>query len=170
RHLARLERSAAGIELPIPKPSIELYNLVAQLIRQSGIPDAEVYIQITRGAARRNHLFPANVEPTLAVGVRRVREVPLRLWETGCAMISLADQRWSRCDLKTICLLPNVLAKQAASKAGAFDAILVRDGLVTEGTASNVFTWESGKLHTPIADNRILPGVTRRTVIELAAK
>jgi D-alanine transaminase len=83
-------------------------------------------------------------------------------------MISLADQRWSRCDLKTICLLPNVLAKQAALRAGAFDAVLVRDGFVTEGTASNIFIWESGQLHTPVADNRILPGITRGTVIELA--
>jgi len=168
RHLARLERSAAGIELPMPKSSIELSGLVTQLIQQSGISDAEVYIQVTRGAARRNHLFPANVAPTLAVGVRGVRTVPPGLWEGGCALISLADQRWSRCDLKTICLLPNVLAKEAASRAGGFDAVLVRDGFVTEGTASNIFIWESGELHTPIADNRILPGITRATVIGLA--
>ena len=168
RHLARLERSAAGIELPIPRSSIELSDLVTQLILQSGISDAEVYIQVTRGAARRNHLFPANVEPTLAVGVRGVRTVPRGLWESGCALISLVDQRWSRCDLKTICLLPNVLAKEAASRAGGFDAVLVRDGFVTEGTASNIFIWESGELHTPIADNRILPGITRATVIGLA--
>ena len=167
-HLARLERSAAGIELPIPRSSIELSDLVTQLILQSGISDAEVYIQVTRGAARRNHLFPANVEPTLAVGVRSVRTVPRGLWESGCALISLVDQRWSRCDLKTICLLPNVLAKEAASRAGAFDAVLVRDGFVTEGTASNIFICESGELHTPIADNRILPGITRATVIGLA--
>jgi D-alanine transaminase len=170
KHLARLERSAAGIELPIPRSSTELSDLITQLIRQSCISDAEVYIQLTRGAARRNHLFPANVEPTLAVGVRGVRTVPRGLWESGCALISLADQRWSRCDLKTICLLPNVLAKQAASRAGAFDSVLVRDGFVTEGTASNVFIWDSGQLHTPIADNRILPGITRGTVIDLAGK
>ena len=168
RHLARLERSAAGIDLPMPKSSIELSGLVTQLIQQSSISDAEVYIQVTRGAARRNHLFPANVAPTLAVGVRAVRGVPRKLWEKGCAMISMVDQRWSRCDLKTICLLPNVLAKEAASRVGAFDAVLVRDGFVTEGTASNVFIWESGELRTPTADNRILAGVTRGTVIDLA--
>jgi len=167
-HLARLKRSAAGIELPLPKPTAELSLLIDQLVGQSGLADSEIYIQITRGAARRNHLFPAATEPTLVVGVRTIREVPSGLWDTGCKLISLPDHRWARCDLKTICLLPNVLAKQAASKAGAFDAVLLRDGVVTEGTASNIFTWQSGELRTPTADTRILPGVTRATVIELA--
>src|SRR5262245_57466904 len=168
KHLARLERSAAGIELQLPKSRDELSTLVGQLVEQSGLPDSEIYIQVTRGSARRNHLFPAAAEPTLVVGVRTIREVPQSLWDTGCRMISLPDQRWARCDLKTICLLPNVLAKQAASRAGAFDAVLLRGGIVTEGTASNIFICHSGELRTPIADNRILPGVTRATVIELA--
>jgi len=168
RHLARLERSAAGIELSLPKSSAELSVLIDQLADRSGIADAEVYIQVTRGAARRNHLFPTSAEPTLMVGVRGIREIPSGLWETGCKLISLPDERWARCDLKTICLLPNVLAKQAASKAGAFDAVLLRDGVVTEGTASNIFIWDSGELRTPIADHRILPGVTRATVMGLA--
>jgi len=168
KHLARLERSAAGIDLPLPKSLAELSLLVDQLVGLSGLADSEIYIQVTRGAERRNHLFPTNAEPTLAVGVRTIREIPSGLWETGCRLISLPDQRWARCDLKTICLLPNVLAKQAASKAGAFDAVLLRDGVVTEGTASNIFIWHSGELRTPIADHRILPGVTRATVMELA--
>jgi D-alanine transaminase len=168
QHLARLERSAAGIELMLPKSAGEFSALVEQLVHRSGIADAEVYIQVTRGSARRNHLFPSTAEPTVVVGVRPTREVPPSLWETGCTLISLPDQRWARCDLKTVCLLPNVLAKQAASRAGAFDAVQVRDGFVTEGTSSNIFVWRSEELQTPIADHRILPGVTRATVIDLA--
>jgi D-alanine transaminase len=168
KHLARLERSARGIELSLPRSSRELSILIEQLVQRSGNSDAEVYIQITRGAARRNHLFPDQAQPTLMIGVRGTREVPAELWDHGCRLISLPDERWARCDLKTICLLPNVLAKQAASKAGVFDAVLVRDGVVTEGTSSNIFCWQSGELFTPIADNRILPGVTRAIVIGLA--
>jgi len=168
KHLARLERSAAGIELPLPRSSGELSSIIAELFERSEIPDAEAYVQITRGAARRNHLFPENVEPTLIIGVRATSEVPWSLWDTGCKMISQQDQRWGRCDLKTTNLLPNVLAKQAAFRAGAYDAVLVREGIVTECTASNLFMWHSGELHTAKSDNRILPGVTRATVIELA--
>ena len=167
RHLARLERSAAGIELPLPRSLAGLSVLIEQLVRQTGIANAEAYVQVTRGAARRNHLFPENTQPTLLVGVRRIREVPPSLWETGCRLITLPDQRWARCDLKTICLLPNVLAKQAAHRAGVFDAILVRDGVVTEATASNIFICRAGGVLTPIADNRILPGITRAAVIDL---
>jgi D-alanine transaminase len=169
KHLARLEHSAAGIELLVPKSSSELSILVERLVQRSGIPDAEIYIQVTRGAGRRNHLFPSKAEPTLVIGVRRTRELAPELWGTGCKLISLPDERWARCNLKTICLLPNVLAKQAASRAGAFDAVLVRDGFVTEGSSSNIFAWQSGELLTPIADHRILPGITRAVVIELAA-
>src|SRR5262245_29499203 len=170
KHLARLERSAAGIELSLPRSPAELSVLVDELASKSGIADAEVYIQVTRGAARRNHLFPVSAEPTLIVGVRTIREVPPSLWDTGCRIISLPDQRWARCDLKTICLLPNVLAKQAASRAGAFDAVLVREGIVNEGTASNIFICHSGELRTPLADNRILPGVPPATAFPLSRR
>jgi D-alanine transaminase len=167
-HLARLERSANGIELSLPERLEALADLAHRLVGMSGIAEAEIYIEVTRGAAQRNHLFPTGVKPTLVVGVRRRREVPPALWEMGCRVITLPDQRWARCDLKTVCLLPNVLAKEKAHRTGAFEAVLVRDGIVTEGTSCNLFMVQNGILSTPISDNRILPGITRAVTIGLA--
>lgn len=170
RHLKRLERSAAGVELSLPMPIEEIAGLATELTKKSTLPSAEIYIQLTRGAAPRNHLFPNGAQPTFLIGVRQGRQVPAELIQTGCSVITRPDERWARCNLKTICLLPNVLAKEAAHRAGAAEAILIRDGLITEGTSSNVFIWEGGRLSTPIADNRILPGITREIAIELATK
>jgi len=169
RHLNRLERSAAGIELALPMPLAEIGELAKDLTRRSGRENAEIYIQITRGRGRRNHVFPES-EPTFLVGVREGRRIPAELLHTGCSVITRPDERWARCNLKTIGLLPNVLAKEAAHRLGAAEALLVRDGLVTEGTSSNVFIWKAGGLATPVADNRILPGITREITIELARK
>ncbi|HKV37757.1 MAG TPA: D-amino acid aminotransferase [Blastocatellia bacterium] len=167
-HLTRLERSATGIEALLPKPLDELARLVHELVEKAAIPEAEVYIQVTRGAARRSHLFPVGADPTLVIGVQPARVVPHVLYETGCTAITLEDERWARCDLKTVSLLPNVLAKEKAHRAGAFEAILQRNGLLTEGTSSNVFAWRDGRIITAISDNRILPGVTRAITIKLA--
>jgi D-alanine transaminase len=168
RHLARLERSAKGIELTLPMTANEFAALATDLVQKSGLDGAEIYIQVSRGVARRNHLFPEDIEPTCMVGVRPGRDVPAEAWVTGCSVITVPDQRWARCDLKTVCLLPNVLAKEAAHRAGALEAVMIRAGMVTEATSSNVFLWKSGELITPIADNRILPGITRAITIELA--
>ena len=170
QHLVRLERSAAGIEMNLPIGLEEIGALAKELTRKAGLDTAEIYIQLTRGAARRNHLLPTQAEPTFLVGVRQTREVQSELLQTGCSVITRPDERWARCNLKTICLLPNVLAKEAAHRAGALEAVLIRDGVVTEGTSSNVFIWKSGRLVTPVADNRILPGITREIAIELAAR
>ena len=167
-HLARLQDSAAGIELELPFSTAEFAKLAHDLLERSGIENAEVYIQVTRGTARRNHLFPQNVKPTIVVGVRPSLQVPRELWATGCRAITLPDERWTRCNLKTICLLPNVLAKNRARRAGAFEALLIRDGILTEGTTCNVFLCRERDLITPIADNRILPGITRAMTIKLA--
>lgn len=168
RHLARLRRSAAAIDLELPLDEQALGNLIHDLIKRSGLPNCEVYIQVTRGVARRNHVFPDNVKPTMFIGVRLGRDVPAEAYETGCSLITLPDERWARCDLKTICLLPNVLAKEKAHKAGAQEALLIRDGFVTEGTSCNVFIWSDGDLITPISDNRILPGITRSVIFDIA--
>jgi D-alanine transaminase len=170
RHLKRLERSAAGIEMSLPMGLEEIGALAKELTGKAGLDSAEIYIQLTRGAARRNHLLPTRAEPTFLVGVRQTRDVPSELLQTGCSVITRPDERWARCNLKTICLLPNVLAKEAAHRAGALEAVLIRDGVVTEGTSSNIFIWKSGRLVTPLADNRILPGITREIAIELAVR
>ncbi len=170
-HLDRLERSLKLLDLPLPGNRRELEGLIDEAILRSGFQDALVYLQITRGYAPRLHDFPDNVKPTLVLTVRRARPIPGKLYEDGVSAIVTRDERWLRCDIKSICLLPNVLAKEKASRAGAFEAILVRDdGRVTEGTTSNVFVVKSGKLHTAPPGNWILSGVTRAVVLGLACR
>lgn len=167
-HIARLLRSAAGIDLTLPVSSEELMAIACDLLIRFSSDDAEIYFQITRGAAPRNLLHADEMQPTVIVGVRPPRYVPPQLRETGCRVITVPDERWARCDLKTTCLLPNALAKGRAHRAGAFDALMIRDKLLTEGTASNVFLWLNETLVTPAADNRILHGITRDVVLGLA--
>jgi len=167
-HLERLQRSAREIELPLPLSLAELAAAAEHLVARAGIAEAELYVQLTRGAARRNHLFPPDTPPTLVMTVRHVRLIPPELREHGIRVLTVPDERWARCDIKSICLLPNVLAKERAHRAGAFEALFVRDGLVMEGTSSNVFAWTGEELVTPIADHRILSGITRGFVLQLA--
>lgn len=168
-HLDRLERSANMLNLALPKNRRELEELIHEAILGCGFQDALVYLQITRGCAPRLHAFPDNVKPTLVLTVRKARPVPKELYESGASAIVAPDERWLRCDIKSICLLPNVLAKEKASCAGAFEAILVRDDCrVTEGTTSNVFIVKSGRLCTAPEGNWILSGVTRAVALKLA--
>jgi D-alanine transaminase len=167
-HLERLHRSAREIELSLPLSLAEFAAAAEDLIARAEIAEAELYIQATRGAARRNHLFPEDARPTLVMTVRPVRLIPPELRERGIRVLTVPDQRWARCDIKSICLLPNVLAKERAHRAGAFEALFVRDGLVLEGTSSNVFVWTGEELVTPIADHRILSGITRSFILQLA--
>lgn len=167
-HIERLFRSAAGVELVIPLPRDKFIGVARELLNRFSSCDAEIYIQITRGAGARNLLGAEDLQPTIIIGVRPLRYVPQELRETGCSVVTVPDERWARCDLKTICLLPNALAKQRAARAGSFDALMIRDNLLTEGTASNVFLFLNQTLVTPVADNRILHGVTRGVVLRLA--
>ncbi|HXL04670.1 MAG TPA: D-amino-acid transaminase [Bacillota bacterium] len=170
-HLERLERSANMLELPLPKNRLELEKLINEAVRRCSFQDAIVYLQITRGCAPRLHAFPNKVKPTLVLTVRRARPMPEELYEYGASAIIAPDERWLRCDIKSICLLPNVLAKEKASRAGAFEAILTRnDGRITEGTTSNVFIVKSGKLYTAPEGNWILSGVTRAITLRLARR
>lgn len=170
-HLDRLERSLKMLSLPLPGGRQELEGLICEAVRRSGLQDAVIYLQITRGYAPRKHDFPDNVRPTLVLTVRRARPIPENLYENGASAITTRDERWLRCDIKSISLLPNVLAKDKATRAGAFEAILVRDdGRVTEGTTSNVFAVRSGKLHTAPEGNWILSGITRAVVFSLARR
>lgn len=172
RHLARLRRGLAGISIVAPiADGTELVEVAERLLAENGHAggDAMVYIEVTRGVAPRTHHFPAAATPpTVLVGTTPL-SLPHALRESGASVITYPDLRWSRCDLKTINLLPNVLAKQAAVAAGAAEAILVRDGVVTEAAHSNVFAVLAGEIRTHPATHRILPGVTREVVLELAA-
>lgn len=161
-HLARLVRTLEGLEIALPEPLERIAELCRTLAVERG--DGTVYLQITRGAAPRAHAFPAGVAPTFLAYSNPAGRVPLAL-----KLRSVPDDRWGRCHLKTLNLLANVLAKQAAVRAGADEGLFVReDGTVTEGTVSNAFLVRSGAIVTHPANKRILGGITRAYVIELA--
>lgn len=164
RHLDRLVRSAEGILLPLP-PLDEIRGAITELIDRQGLRDASVYLQVTRGSGPRSHLLPAEPKPyTIAIA----RPAPIVRPRAPIAAITASDDRWARCYLKTTMLLPNTLARERARRCGADDAIFIRDGFVTEATASNVFIVVDGGLVTPPLSNYILPGITREVVLELA--
>ena len=168
RHLRRLERSLREISLPAPR--LDLLRIAAELIRRNGLDDREamVYAQVSRGVAVRQHAFPpGGTDPTVLVTATAFAP-RTELLAKGAAAITLPDLRWSRCDIKAVDLLPNVLAAQRAAEADAFEAILLRDGKVTEATRSNVLAVVDGVVRTHPTGPLILPGITREVVLELA--
>ncbi len=170
RHLARLERSLAALRIPAPMSGRALALVIAEALARNPIRKAIVYLQVTRGVAPRNHLFPSGARPSLVITVRRAPFPSDRERAEGAAVISLPDQRWGRCDIKSISLLANVLAKQEAAEAGCREAWLVdAEGRVTEGSSSNAYIVDSeGRLVTHPLGPRILGGITRSVVLELA--
>lgn len=171
-HLRRMAHGLA--ELQIDLDGLEdLASIASSLVEQNGLHAAEgiIYIQITRGTAPRKHAFPDDgTPPTVYLAVRPLTLHPDAFFEKGVAAITVPDTRWTRCDLKTISLLPNVLANQQAKEAGAFEALFVRDGVVLEGSLSNLFGVYDGTLVTYPKCNYILPGITRDYVLEIAAE
>jgi D-alanine transaminase len=170
RHLDRLERSVAALEIALPMPRRALVSVIEETLRRNRLASALVYLQITRGTAPRNHAFPKRARPSLVVTVRRPVFPGEREREEGVGVIALPDLRWGRCDIKSINLLPNVLARQSAAAAGCREAWLIdRDGKVTEGSASNAYIVDgAGRLITHPLGERILGGITRSVVLELA--
>lgn len=173
RHLDRLRFGLS--ELRIAEPDVvaapRLLEVATRLLEESGLTtgEATLYAQITRGAAPRTHQFPpAGTPPTVYMTVNRFAPAE-DLRARGAAAITLPDTRWLRCDIKTIQLLPNVMAKQAAVEVGAVDALLVRDGMVTESSHANVFGVRDGTIHTHPTNYLILPGITRMVVLDVAA-
>jgi D-alanine transaminase len=171
-HNARLERSLAGVRIELngedsPDRFVEIGK---QLLRDNNLMEGEatLYMQITRGATTRAHYFPPpGITPTVYISVTRF--TPNRDMATnGASAISHPDLRWGRCDLKTLNLLPNVLASQVAKERGAFEAMLIREGVITEGAKTNFFGVVNGTLRTHPCDNRILPGITREVLEKLA--
>ena len=172
-HIARLNYGARHLRLPQGDFSY-LIPVAEELLRRNGLAAAEatVYFQITRGAAKRSHAFPAPQPPLTVYGLASPfdEKAMLRRQETGVTAITLPDQRWARCDMKTVGLTANVLANQAAHEAGAAEAILVRDGVLIEGTHSNFMAVFGGTLVTAPTSNYILAGITRKAVLELCAR
>jgi D-alanine transaminase len=146
-----------------------LLLVLREVIRRNGVETGIVYLQVTRGAAPRDHAFPKAAKPVLVVTARRSRPPNPRLGEEGIAVITIPDIRWQRCDIKSISLVPNVLGKQQAREAGAYEAWQVdREGHVTEGTSTNAWiVTHDAEVVTRAPDNAILNGVTRRAVLQI---
>lgn len=168
RHLARLAKGASEIYLDLDFGIDKLEAVCRQAVKESGFDDATVYIQVTRGAHPRQHTFPEYAKCTWVVIVREAKPNPQEFYENGVRAITVPDERWTRCNIKTVQLLANSIAKEKAKRAGAYEAIFHRGDCVTEASSSNVFIVKDKKLYTHPAVNLILHGITRGVVIEIA--
>jgi D-alanine transaminase len=170
RHLDRLQRSLAALEIAEPMSRAALRSVLLETLRRNRLGEALIYLQITRGTAPRNHVYPKGARPALVVTVRKPSFPGVREREEGVGVITLPDLRWGRCDIKSISLLANVMARQQAATAGCREAWLIdRDGKVTEGSASNAYIVDQGgQLVTHPLSERILGGITRSVILELA--
>ena len=168
-HLTRLQHSLDAIRLENPHSDEEWANLTRELIAQNDPEDQYVYLHVTRGVAKRDHAFPKDVAPTVFMMSNPLITAPRELYESGVSAVSAVDNRWDRCDIKAISLLPNVLLRQLAIDADATETVMFRNGILTEGSASNIFATEKGVILAPPKDNHMLPGITYDLVLELAA-
>jgi D-alanine transaminase len=167
-HLTRLDRSAQALELSQPYSHARWQQLIEEGIRRAGYSEAKIYLQITRGAAPRDHAYATNLVPTTVMTVHEFHPLNRTVQTTGVEVVTAEDIRWGRCDIKSVNLLANVLARQQGKKAGAFETVLMKEGMVTEGAVSNVLVVRDGSLITAPEGPRILSGVTRAVVLRLA--
>ena len=166
-HLVRLQSSMDAIRLANPHPASKWTELVGKIIAGNPWEDQNVYLQITRGAARRDHAFPKGLKPTVFVMASELVPPSAELVRSGAKAIVLPDYRWLRCDIKSTSLLGNCMLRTLAADEGCAEAILVRDGVLTEASASNVFIVKSGTVLTPPKSHLILPGITYDVVLEI---
>ena len=167
-HLARLERSLASVQIKNPYAREKWREIILQLVAKQPWEDQGIYFQVTRGVAKRDHAFPPGVQPTVFIMANPLVNPPQELVQQGASAVTAVDNRWLRCDIKSISLLGNVLARQVSADAGAQETILFRDGKLTEASASNVFIVRRGVLLSPPKSNLILPGITYDVVTEIA--
>ncbi len=167
-HLARFERSHQAIRIPNPMSNAEWSRLVQDLVARNAGDDQSVYLQVTRGVAKRDHAFPKDVKPTV-FGMSNPLSTPgHELVESGVHAITAIDYRWLKCDVKSTSLLGNCLLRQAAADADAVEVVMFRDGFLTEGSSSNVFVVKNGVILATPKNNLVLPGITYDVVVELA--
>ena len=168
-HQDRLYRSMREMDIPVRMPPDELQELHEIMIEQSEITDGYIYLQITRGVTPRHHAFErSKLEPQMYMFIKPIT-TDLGALQEGVKAITLPDERWARVDIKTLNLIPNILAQTKAEKKSAYTAILVRDGIVTEGATSNVFVMKDGVCYTHPANHHILKGITRQLVVTRVA-
>ncbi len=169
-HLERLRHSLTGIELPLDLAPLRLPELIDEGIRRCGYPDVMVYLQITRGMASRDHVFPKAADPTLVMTFKALPKYDPALRARGVALMTQRDIRWAKCDIKSISLLPAVLMKNRAKQAGYYDTvILAEDDTVREASAANIFIITGGAVKTPPRSEKILHGITRNYLVAHAA-
>jgi len=170
QHLQRLQRSLDGVRMQNPHSDEKWSTIINKLVTENGGGDQAIYLQVTRGVAPRDHVFPEGVEPTAFVMSNPIKPLPVSYKQDGIKAITVEDIRWSQCDIKAITLLPNSLLRQKAQDVGAQEALLIRDGFMTEGSASNSYAVLDGVLYTAPKDEKVLPGITRDLILELAEK
>lgn len=169
-HLDRLERSLREIQLALPIPRAELHHMLRELLVRNGISEGMIYLQVTRGPAERDFAFPGSPTPTVVAYARSLPMIEHPRAAAGATAILVPDQRWARRDIKSVALLPQVLAKQAARAADAFEALMVEDGHLTEGGSATLFMVKDGTLITHALGTDVLPGITRERIFALAAE
>lgn len=167
-HLQRLQYSLNAIRIDNPRSDSDWAQIIQRVVEENGAGEQSVYLQVTRGVARRDHSFPENTPATVLVMSSEASSPDYAELERGIDAITLEDIRWQYCHIKAISLLPNVLFRQAAIDAGAEEAILIREGMATEGAASNLFIARDGVIVTPPKGSKLLPGITRDLLVELA--
>jgi len=170
QHLQRLNDSLQGIHLENPLDNAHWQEIIEDIVRrnENDKQDQSIYLQVTRGAAKRDHVFPDEISQTIFVMSSPMQAVSQEKLDKGVSAITHDDIRWRYCHIKSIALLPNTLMRQVAREAGADEAILNRDGKITEGAASNVFIVKNGKIITPAKGECLLPGITRDLILEIA--
>lgn len=167
-HLARLDRSARALDLQQPYSHQQWRRHILDGIRRAAYPEAKVYLQVTRGAAPRDHAYAADLSPTVVMTIRELHPLAAAVQAAGVEAMTVEDIRWGRCDVKSVNLLANVLARQQVKQAGLFEAVLVKGGQVSEGAVSNVMAVRNGVVITAPEGPRILSGVTRAVVLQIA--
>jgi len=167
-HLVRLQRSLDSVRIKNPMSDAEWTRLVADLVSRNAGDDQSVYLQVTRGVAKRDHAFPASAKQTVFAMSSPLSTPSAEAIENGVHAITTIDYRWLKCDVKSTSLLGNCLLRQLAADADATEVVMFRDGNLTEGSSSNVFVVKNGKILAPPKNNLVLPGITYDVVLELA--
>ncbi|MET3435118.1 D-alanine transaminase [Herbaspirillum seropedicae] len=170
QHLARLFRSLAGIGIPNPHDEAGWMDLIDQVVQANGLQDQMIYLQVTRGVAKRAHAFPKEVVPTVLIMTNPMALPSAAMLENGVACVTMEDRRWLNCQIKSTSLLGNVLAAQFAAENEVTEAIQFRDGFLSEASASNVWVVKDGKISAPPKDNLILEGIRYGLMEELCAE
>ncbi|MCC7484173.1 MAG: D-amino acid aminotransferase [Burkholderiales bacterium] len=167
-HFRRLQKSLDAVRIANPMTAAEWIGLVDEIVARNAGEDQSVYLQVTRGVAKRDHAFPRDAIPTVLVMSGPLVTPPAEKIERGVPAVTATDYRWLRCDVKSVSLLANCLLRQHAVDAGADEVVLLREGYLTEGSSSNIFAVKGGTLLAPPKNHLVLPGITYDVVIELA--